>query len=258
VCSAPARHDEWSAGQRGETPLQRADRAYGEILQEIRVAQTGAQILFAFLPALAFQARFTCVTPLQRDVYATTLLLCAAARALLIAPAAFHRVVYRRQLKLHFVQAASRLALAGLVLLMFSLVSRSCWLWTWFSARCPRSRSRSERSAGSIRDGSSSRCAVASAMRPTARRRRRGGPTPAVRQHVDNGDELAPGSVLTSPAGLPLAAIPSGTSFRQRRQGVTLAVRAAAVPAARVALVVSAHRRFCPRPRIRPAPGRRA
>jgi hypothetical protein len=123
VCSAVARHDEWNAAQRGETPLQRADRAYGEILQEIRVAQTGVQILFAFLLALAFQARFVSVTQFQRDVYATTLLLCAAATALLIAPAAFHRVVYRRQLKLHLVEAATRLALAGLVLLLFSLVS---------------------------------------------------------------------------------------------------------------------------------------
>ena len=123
VCSAAAHHDEWNAAERGETPLQRADRAYAEILQEIRVAQTGVQILFAFLLALAFQARFGSVTQFQRDVYAVTLLLCAAATALLIAPAAFHRVVYGRRLKLHLVQAASRLALSGLVLLMLSLVS---------------------------------------------------------------------------------------------------------------------------------------
>jgi hypothetical protein len=50
-------HDDWNAEARGETPMQRADRAYGEILQEVRVAQTGVQILFAFLLALAFQAR---------------------------------------------------------------------------------------------------------------------------------------------------------------------------------------------------------
>ena len=48
---------DWNAGARGETPMQRADRAYGEILQEVRVAQTGVQILFAFLLVLAFQAR---------------------------------------------------------------------------------------------------------------------------------------------------------------------------------------------------------
>ena len=123
VCSAVSDHDDWNAIERGETPLQRADRAYGEILQEVRVAQTGVQILFAFLLALAFQARFAHVTNFQRDVYVVTLLLCAAATALLIAPAAFHRMVYRRRLKLHLVHAATRLALSGLVLLMLSLVS---------------------------------------------------------------------------------------------------------------------------------------
>jgi len=123
VCSAVHAHDDWNAEARGETPLQRADRAYGEVLQEIRVAQTGVQILFAFLLALAFQARFVSVTHPQRVIYAVTLMLCAAATALLIAPAAFHRLVYRRRLKQHLVEAASRLALAGLILLMFSLVS---------------------------------------------------------------------------------------------------------------------------------------
>jgi hypothetical protein len=116
-------HDEWNAGARGETPLQRADRAYGEILQEVRVAQTGVQILFAFLLTLAFTSRFASVTQFQRYVYVLTLMLCAAAAALLIAPAAFHRVVYRRRLKHHLVRIANRLALSGLVLLLLALVS---------------------------------------------------------------------------------------------------------------------------------------
>jgi Family of unknown function (DUF6328) len=123
VCAAVEDHDDWNAGARGETPLQRADRAYGEILQEVRVAQTGVQILFAFLLALAFQARFAEITSFQRHVYVVTLMLCAAATALLIAPAAFHRVVYRMRLKQHLVRAANRLALAGLMLLLLSLVS---------------------------------------------------------------------------------------------------------------------------------------
>ena len=98
-------HDhDGNAGARGETPMQRADRAYGEILQEVRVAQTGVQILFAFLLALAFQARFAAITDFQRVVYVVTLMLCAAATALLIAPAAMHRVIYRRRLKQHLVR----------------------------------------------------------------------------------------------------------------------------------------------------------
>jgi Family of unknown function (DUF6328) len=123
VCVSPDEHDDWNAEARGETPLQRADRAYGEILQEVRVAQTGVQILFAFLLTLAFTSRFTAITQFQKYVYVLTLMLSAAAAALLIAPAAFHRVVYRRRLKQHLVHAASQLALAGLVLLLLAMVS---------------------------------------------------------------------------------------------------------------------------------------
>lgn len=123
TCSALHDHDSWNADVRDETPLQRADRSYGEILQEIRVAQTGVQILFAFLLTLAFTNRFKTITPGQRDIYVLTLMLAAAATALLIAPAAFHRVIYRRRLKQHLVHAANRLALAGLVLLLLAMIS---------------------------------------------------------------------------------------------------------------------------------------
>jgi len=116
-------HDDWNAEARGETPMQRADRAYAEILQEVRVAQTGVQILFAFLLALAFQARFGGITGFQRGTYVVTLILCAGATALLIAPAAFHRMIYRRRLKQHLVRVANRLALSGLVLLLLSMAS---------------------------------------------------------------------------------------------------------------------------------------
>ena len=116
-------HDDWNTEARGETPMQRADRAYGEILQELRVAQTGVQILFAFLLALAFQARFGGITSFQRGAYVVTLMLCAGATALLIAPAAFHRVIYRRRLKQHLVRVANRLAISGLALLLLSMVS---------------------------------------------------------------------------------------------------------------------------------------
>ena len=123
TCLGHDDHDEWNAGVRGETPLQRVDRAYGEILQEVRVAQTGVQILFAFLLALAFTTRFTQVTAFQRTLYVLTLLLCAGSAALLIAPAAYHRVIYRRRLKQHLVRVANRLALAGLTMLSLAIVS---------------------------------------------------------------------------------------------------------------------------------------
>lgn len=123
TCTSPDDHDEWNADARGETPLQRVDRAYGEILQEVRVAQTGVQILFAFLLTLAFTSRFAAITQFQRSIYVLTLMLCAGATALLIAPAAFHRVVYRRRLKQRLVHVANQLALSGLVLLLLALVS---------------------------------------------------------------------------------------------------------------------------------------
>jgi hypothetical protein len=123
TCLGHDGHDEWNAGVRGETPLQRVDRAYGEILQEVRVAQTGVQILFAFLLALAFTARFTAITAFQRNLYVLTLLLCAGSAALLIAPAAYHRVIYRRRLKQHLVRVANRLALSGLMMLLLAIVS---------------------------------------------------------------------------------------------------------------------------------------
>jgi hypothetical protein len=123
TCLGGDSHDEWNAGARGETPLQRVDRAYGEILQEVRVAQTGVQILFAFLLALAFTTRFAAVTGFQRNLYVLTLMLCAGSTALLIAPAAYHRVVYRRRLKQHLVQVANRLALSGLMMLLLAIIS---------------------------------------------------------------------------------------------------------------------------------------
>jgi len=171
VCLSQDDHDDWNARARGETPMQRVDRAYGEILQEIRVAQTGVQILFAFLLTLAFTARFKTVTPFERDIYVMALMLAAGATALLIAPAAFHRVVYRRRLKPHLVRMASRLALAGLVLLLLAMVSALllildvvsgltpalvlagvalAWFVTWWFVLPLRSRIRQQASAAQL------------------------------------------------------------------------------------------------------------
>jgi hypothetical protein len=116
-------HDEWNYLERGETPTQRLDRNYADILQEVRVAQTGVQLLLAFLLTLAFTPRFAQFTELQRDVYVASLVLGATSTALLIAPAPFHRLVFRRRLKKQLVRASNRFALCGLVLLMLALAS---------------------------------------------------------------------------------------------------------------------------------------
>ncbi|WP_329048428.1 DUF6328 family protein [Amycolatopsis sp. NBC_01488] len=119
----PDAHDEWNFAARRETPTQRLDRNYAEILQEVRVAQTGVQLLLAFLLTVAFTPRFATLTDFERRVYVSSLVLGAAATALLIAPAAFHRLVFQRRLKRQLVQASSRFALFGLTLLMLSISS---------------------------------------------------------------------------------------------------------------------------------------
>lgn len=84
---------------RDETPAQRLDRNWGELLQELRVAQTGTQILFAFLLGIAFTPIFARADDFTHRVFAATLVLCGLATGLLVGPVAFHRLVFRRGLK---------------------------------------------------------------------------------------------------------------------------------------------------------------
>lgn len=106
---------------RRETALERDDRNFVELLQELRVTQTGVQILFAFLLTLAFTERFTELDALQRGTYVTTLLLSVAAAVLFTAPAAVHRGLFRRRAKRRIVDVSSRLAAAGLGVLALAL-----------------------------------------------------------------------------------------------------------------------------------------
>ena len=84
------------------------------MLQELRIALPGVQVLFAFLLAVPFQQRFGDVTDFQQSVYFATLMLTGASTFLLIAPTAFHRVTFRQQQKERLVRLANRLAIAGL------------------------------------------------------------------------------------------------------------------------------------------------
>lgn len=99
---------------RGETPLRRADRNMLELLQELRVAQTGVQILFAFLLSLSFTERFGRIDEVQRTTYVVTLLLSVLTAGLLVGPAAAHRVTFARGVKAETVRLGQRLFLAGL------------------------------------------------------------------------------------------------------------------------------------------------
>jgi hypothetical protein len=106
---------------RDESEAERADRNYNELLQELRVAQTGVQFLFAFLLTLAFTQRFTQITDFQKGLYVATLLTASLAAALLIGPVPFHRILFRRGLKPRLVRGADLMARGGLALLLLSV-----------------------------------------------------------------------------------------------------------------------------------------
>jgi Family of unknown function (DUF6328) len=114
--------DRPSAPHRGEGPLERADRNMVEMLQELRVAQTGVQILFAFLLSLVFTQRFVGINSFQRWTYVVTLLLTAVTTGLLVAPAAIHRMLFGRGVKAITVRIGHRLFVAGLASLALTLV----------------------------------------------------------------------------------------------------------------------------------------
>lgn len=105
----------------GESADERADRNFGDLLEELRVAQTGVQILVAFLLTLPFQQGFTRLSPALRRLYEGTLTTAVLAAVLLIAPVPFHRALFRKHLKESLVRASHRLALAGLALLALAL-----------------------------------------------------------------------------------------------------------------------------------------
>ena len=107
--------------RRDESEDEKADRRYDELLQELRVAQTGVQFLFAFLLTLAFTQRFEQITTFQTRLYVATLLVTTAASALLIGPVPLHRILFRRGLKPRLVQGADLMARAGLVMLLLGI-----------------------------------------------------------------------------------------------------------------------------------------
>ena len=100
--------------ERNETELERTDRHLAELMQEVRVAQTGVQVLFGFLLTVPLTARFGEVGTLERIMYLTTLSFAGAAAVLLIAPTSQHRVLFRCGDKAHLVRLANRYAIAGL------------------------------------------------------------------------------------------------------------------------------------------------
>ena len=106
----------------GETQKERASRKWSELLQELRVAQMGVQILTGFLLTVPFSARFTDLSSTDRAAFMVTLSLAIVSAVLLITPVAFHRVLYGRSEKDWLVEAAAHVSRAGLAFLGLTLV----------------------------------------------------------------------------------------------------------------------------------------
>ncbi len=111
---------------RDETDTERADRQWEDVLQELRVMQTGAQLTAGFLLTLPFQQRFEDLTALQRNGYLGLVLLAALITALVMAPVAMHRRLSGRHVKDKLVEASDRImraVLACLALLVTGIVT---------------------------------------------------------------------------------------------------------------------------------------
>jgi Family of unknown function (DUF6328) len=107
--------------KRQESEYERADRNLSELLQELRVALPGVQVLFAFLLTVPFSQGFTKITPFQEKLYFAILLSTAMATALLVAPTANHRLLFRKRDKERIVKVSNRLSIIGLVFLALAM-----------------------------------------------------------------------------------------------------------------------------------------
>jgi len=118
---------------RDESQAERDDRNLAELLQELRVAGLGVQVLFGFLLSLPFTTVFKQLSGGERDLYLACLVLAAVATALLLGPVAYHRLVFRQGQKERLVRAANVMAILGLVTVGFA-VSTSVLLVAGFVA----------------------------------------------------------------------------------------------------------------------------
>ena len=118
---------------RDESQAERDDRNLAELLQELRVAGLGVQVLFGFLLSLPFTTVFRQLSGAERDLYLACLILAAVATALLLGPVAYHRLVFRLGQKENLVRAANVMAILGLITVGLA-VSVSVLLVTAFVA----------------------------------------------------------------------------------------------------------------------------
>jgi hypothetical protein len=109
------------APERSEEEQERLNRQMTELLNELRVAMPGVQVLFAFLLAVPFQQRFTTIDAFQRDVYFVALIAAAVATAFLIAPSAYHRIAFQTHDKPDIIRIGTRQFICGLLALAIAM-----------------------------------------------------------------------------------------------------------------------------------------
>jgi predicted membrane channel-forming protein YqfA (hemolysin III family) len=107
----------------GESKDERLDRELIELLNELRVALPGVQVLFAFLLAVPFSQRFERLTGAQEDVFFAAFLCTTVATALLIAPSSYHRLRWRERDKEQILRTSNRLAIVGTLFLAAAVVA---------------------------------------------------------------------------------------------------------------------------------------
>lgn len=113
-----------------EPAFQRADRHWGELLQELRVTQAGVQILAGLLFTVPFQSRFDSLSGAQRVLYLVATSLATLSAALLIAPVAYHRALFRRRLRSELIEVSDRITKLGLGALALSLSLVLCLVFS--------------------------------------------------------------------------------------------------------------------------------
>jgi hypothetical protein len=112
-----AQREQDARDDRDETSDEQLDRNTMELLNELRVAGTGIQVMFAFLLVVPFNAGWSKTTSFERAVYFVTLVLVAVATFLLMAPPVHHRLLFRHHEKAYLISLANKLAIAGLAFL---------------------------------------------------------------------------------------------------------------------------------------------
>ena len=114
--------DQTNDDGRDETPTERLDRQFEDLLQELRVSQVGVQILFAFLLGIAFTPVFAELDDWQRDVYIATLITTVLAAILFVGPVSYHRIVFRQKMRESLVRSSNVMSIIGLAFLMLAMI----------------------------------------------------------------------------------------------------------------------------------------